>query len=214
MKISIRHLGDYVKKLHQKVCRTYWTIVFPYSTNHIVDVRRYRGGRRFFHSLMCQSARKAETCKLRWRREKASAGKRMRLTMSFACLWLVEILARDFLASYQVLSRLVFAVTCIALWCRERNIAANFNLTLTRTWTRTSTTCSSILLLMNWHLSFFSFSIGRCCRWSGLWKRIFRLPRCKGAQMITTHRFMQSSCLIRKASEKWISCAGIIRFPI
>lgn len=32
--------------------------------------------------------------------------------------------------------------------------------------------------------------------------------------MITTHRFMQSSCLIRKASEKWISCAGIIRFPV
>ena len=96
MKISIRHLGDYVKNLHQKVCRTYRKIVFPYSTNHIIDVRRYRGGRRFFNFLMCQSARKAETCKLRWRREKASAGKRMRLTVSFPCLWLVEILARDF----------------------------------------------------------------------------------------------------------------------
>ena len=71
----------------------------------MIDVRRYRGGRRFFNSLMCQSARKAETCKLRWRREKASAGKRMRLTMSFACLWLVEILECDFSATHQDLSR-------------------------------------------------------------------------------------------------------------
>lgn len=64
-KIQRRRLADHVNKLPQKACRSCRTIVFSYSTNHMIDVRRYRGGRRFFNSLMCQSARKAETCKLR-----------------------------------------------------------------------------------------------------------------------------------------------------
>ena len=38
IKISRRGLADYVKKLHQKACRTYSTIIFPRSTNEIIDL--------------------------------------------------------------------------------------------------------------------------------------------------------------------------------
>ena len=37
-KISRRHLADYVKKVHQKACRTCSTIIFPYWTNQIIDL--------------------------------------------------------------------------------------------------------------------------------------------------------------------------------
>ena len=30
-------LADYVRKLHQKACRTYRTIIFRYSSNEIID---------------------------------------------------------------------------------------------------------------------------------------------------------------------------------
>ena len=42
MKISRRHLPDYVKTLHQKACRTCSTIIFLYSTNQIIDLWRCR----------------------------------------------------------------------------------------------------------------------------------------------------------------------------
>ena len=43
MKISRRHLADYVKTLHQKACRTCSTIIFLHSTNQIIDLWRCRG---------------------------------------------------------------------------------------------------------------------------------------------------------------------------
>ena len=42
MKISRRRLADYVKKLHQKACRTCSTIIFHHSTNQIIDFWRCR----------------------------------------------------------------------------------------------------------------------------------------------------------------------------
>ena len=56
--ISRRRLADYVKKLHQKACRT---IFFPHSTNHIIDLWRCRcrcrcrSCRRFLNSLISVS---------------------------------------------------------------------------------------------------------------------------------------------------------------
>ena len=38
MKISSCRLADYVKTLHQKTCRTRSTIIFPHSTNQIIDL--------------------------------------------------------------------------------------------------------------------------------------------------------------------------------
>ena len=37
MEISRRHLADYVKQFHQKACHSRSTIIFPHSTNHIID---------------------------------------------------------------------------------------------------------------------------------------------------------------------------------
>jgi len=37
MRISRPRLADYIKKLHQKACRTWSTIIFPHSTNEIID---------------------------------------------------------------------------------------------------------------------------------------------------------------------------------
>ena len=51
MKISRRHLADYVKTLHRKACRTCSMIVFPHSTNQIIDLSRCRYCRRR-HFLM------------------------------------------------------------------------------------------------------------------------------------------------------------------
>ena len=49
MKISRRHLVDYVKKLRQRVCRKCSKIIFPHPTNQIVDLWRCRGrSRRHF----------------------------------------------------------------------------------------------------------------------------------------------------------------------
>ena len=42
MKISRRHLADYVKKLHQKACCTSNTIFFLHSTNQIIELWRCR----------------------------------------------------------------------------------------------------------------------------------------------------------------------------
>ena len=39
MKISRRRLADYVKRLHQKECRT---IIFLHSTNQIIDLWHFR----------------------------------------------------------------------------------------------------------------------------------------------------------------------------
>ena len=39
------------------------------------------------------------------KREKAGAGKHVRFTLSLACLWMVEILTRDFSAIHQILNR-------------------------------------------------------------------------------------------------------------
>ena len=38
MKISPRRLADYVKTFHQKACRTCSSIIFPHSTNQIIDL--------------------------------------------------------------------------------------------------------------------------------------------------------------------------------
>ena len=40
MKTSPRRLADYVKRLHQKACRTCSTIIFLHSTNQIIDLWR------------------------------------------------------------------------------------------------------------------------------------------------------------------------------
>ena len=42
MKISRRHLADYVKTLLQKACHTCCMITFPHSTNQIIDLWRCR----------------------------------------------------------------------------------------------------------------------------------------------------------------------------
>ena len=54
MKISRRHLADYVKKLLQKACRTCNTIIFPHSTNKIIYLWRCccRCRRHFLNSLI------------------------------------------------------------------------------------------------------------------------------------------------------------------
>ena len=44
MKISRRRLADYVKRLHQKACRTCSTIICLHSTNQIIDLWRCRWG--------------------------------------------------------------------------------------------------------------------------------------------------------------------------
>ena len=49
MKISRRHLADYVKKLHQRACCTCNTILFPHSTNQIIYLLCHR---RFVNSLI------------------------------------------------------------------------------------------------------------------------------------------------------------------
>ena len=35
--VSRRHLADYVEQFHQKACHSRSTIIFPHSTNHIID---------------------------------------------------------------------------------------------------------------------------------------------------------------------------------
>ena len=50
MKISRRRLVDFVKTLHQKACRTCSTIIFPHSTNQIIDLWRCR--RQILNSLL------------------------------------------------------------------------------------------------------------------------------------------------------------------
>ena len=49
-----RHFEDYVKKLHQKACRPFSTIIFLHSTNQIIDLWRFRFRRRrlFLNSLL------------------------------------------------------------------------------------------------------------------------------------------------------------------
>ena len=42
MNIPRRRLADYVKKLHQKTCSTCNTIIFPHSSNQIIDLWRCR----------------------------------------------------------------------------------------------------------------------------------------------------------------------------
>jgi len=51
--IQRRRLADHVNKLPQKACRTCSTIVFSYSTNHIIDLGRCccRCSLRFLNSL-------------------------------------------------------------------------------------------------------------------------------------------------------------------
>ena len=51
MKISRRRLADYVKNVHHKACRTCSTIIFPRSTNRIIDLWRCCR-RRFVNSLL------------------------------------------------------------------------------------------------------------------------------------------------------------------
>ena len=43
IKISRRPLADHIKKFHQKACRTWSTVIFPHSTNQIIDLWRCRG---------------------------------------------------------------------------------------------------------------------------------------------------------------------------
>ena len=54
METSRCHLADCVKKLRQKACRMCTTIIFPHSTNQIVDLWRCpcNSCRRFLNSLM------------------------------------------------------------------------------------------------------------------------------------------------------------------
>ena len=54
MKLSLRFLADYVKKLHQKLFRTRSSIIFPYSNNQIIYLwrSRCRSRRRFWNSLL------------------------------------------------------------------------------------------------------------------------------------------------------------------
>ena len=49
MKVSRLRLADCVKNFHQKACRTCSTIIFPRSTNRIIDLWRRR---RFVNSLL------------------------------------------------------------------------------------------------------------------------------------------------------------------
>ena len=55
MKISRRHLADYVKTLHQKACCTCSTIIFLHSTNQIFDLWRCR--RQILNSLLRSTER-------------------------------------------------------------------------------------------------------------------------------------------------------------
>ena len=53
VKISRRHLANYVTKLHQSAFRTCSTIIFPRSTNQIIiDLWRCRCCRHFLKSLL------------------------------------------------------------------------------------------------------------------------------------------------------------------
>ena len=58
MNISLRRLADYLKKLHQKACRTCSMIIFLYSTNHIIDLWRCRC---HCHRLFLNSSEHFET---------------------------------------------------------------------------------------------------------------------------------------------------------
>ena len=59
MEFSRRYLADYVKKLHHKACRTCRTIIFPYSTNQIIDLWRCRcrSRRRFLDKTSLKNKR-------------------------------------------------------------------------------------------------------------------------------------------------------------
>ena len=58
IKIPRRRLADYVKHLHQKVCRTCSTIIFLHSTNPIIDLWRcyWRCRRQILNSLLFRLA--------------------------------------------------------------------------------------------------------------------------------------------------------------
>ena len=60
MKISRRHLADYVKTLHQKACRTCSTIIFLHSTNQIFHLWRCRCRRQISNSLFFTTLRDAK----------------------------------------------------------------------------------------------------------------------------------------------------------
>ena len=60
MKISRRCLADCVKNFHQKACRTCSTIIFPRSTNRIIDLWRCR---RFVNSLLFVNVNNCRTRK-------------------------------------------------------------------------------------------------------------------------------------------------------
>ena len=59
MKISRRHLADYVKTLHQKACRMCSTIIFLHSTNQIFNLWRcrWRCRRQILNSPLCSTER-------------------------------------------------------------------------------------------------------------------------------------------------------------
>ena len=64
--ISRCHLADYVKELHQSVCRTCSTITFPYSANHIIAFwrdRSYNG-----YSALCNRELKQTRRRRKWER--------------------------------------------------------------------------------------------------------------------------------------------------
>ena len=69
MKISRRHLANYVKKVNQDACCTCSSIIFPHSTNRIIDLWRCRCRRRFRRKLLINFNEQTETgvflpCKL------------------------------------------------------------------------------------------------------------------------------------------------------
>ena len=60
MKVSRLRLADCVKIFHQKACRTCSTIIFPRSTNRIIDLWRCR---RFVNSLLFVNVNNCRTRK-------------------------------------------------------------------------------------------------------------------------------------------------------
>ena len=66
-KISRLHLADYVKKLHQKACRTCSRIICPHSTNQIIDLQSCRCHcRRYLLNPLMEHVSSAEHDRLNW----------------------------------------------------------------------------------------------------------------------------------------------------
>ena len=110
LKISRFPLADYVKKMHQKACRTCSTIIFPHSTNHIIDLGRCRRlwRRHFLNSPLYDTANN-------WFRVTSGLNVKAQNFLTWLCWHVMAYLKRTFIKhNNSIMVKHQFAVTPIA----------------------------------------------------------------------------------------------------